>query len=60
VSKRTVRTGYEINRRRRLRGLNPLAIVTIDLIRADDKKSISSTRIRRGRIDREGRVVTGR
>ena len=60
VSKRTVRTGYEINRRRRLKGLKPLAIVTIDLIQAQDKKPISSTRIRRGRIDREGRVVTGR
>ena len=60
VSKRTVRTGYEINRRRRLKGLKPLAIVTIDLIQAQDKKPISSTRIRRGRIDREGRVVRGR
>jgi cytidyltransferase-like protein len=60
VSKRTVRTGYEINRRRRLKGLTPLAIVTIDLIQAQDKIPISSTRIRRGRIDREGRVVTGR
>ena len=57
VSKRTVKTGYEINRRRRLTGLNPLAIVAIDLIQAQDRKPISSTRIRRGRIDREGRVV---
>ena len=60
VSKRTVRTGYEINRRRRSRGLKPLAIVAIDLIKAQDRKPISSTRIRRGRIDREGRVVRKR
>ena len=60
VSKRTVRTGYEINRRRRLSGLEPLAIVAIDLIKAQDRKPISSTRIRRGRIDREGRVVRRR
>ena len=57
VSKRTVKTGYEINRRRRLKGLNPLVIVAIDLIQAQDRRPISSTRIRRGRIDREGRVV---
>lgn len=57
VSKRTVKTGYEINRRRRLRGLKPIALVAIDLIQAQDRKPISSTRIRRGRIDREGRVV---
>jgi cytidyltransferase-like protein len=57
VSKRTAKTGYEINRRRRLNGLNPLAIVAIDLIQAQDRRPISSTRIRRGRIDREGRVV---
>jgi len=60
VSKRTVKTAYEINRRRRLRDLKPLAIVAIDLIQAQDRKPISSTRIRRGRIDREGRVVRSR
>ena len=57
VSKRTVKTACEINRRRCLRDLRPLAIVAIDLIQAQDRKPISSTRIRRGRIDREGRVV---
>ena len=60
VSKRTVKTGYEINKKRRLRGLKPLVIVTIDLIPAQDRKPISSTRIRRGRIDREGRLVRNR
>ena len=60
VSKRTAKTAYEINRRRKLSGLKPLAIVAIDLIQAQDRKPISSTRIRRGRIDRLGRVVRGR
>ncbi|MGD0423800.1 MAG: pantetheine-phosphate adenylyltransferase [Candidatus Bathyarchaeia archaeon] len=60
VSKRTVKTAYEINRRRRLMRINPLAIVAIDLIQAQDRKPISSTRIRRGRIDREGHVVRKR
>jgi cytidyltransferase-like protein len=57
VSRRTIKTGYLINRIRRNRGLMPLTLVSIDLILADDKRPISSTRIRRGRIDREGRVI---
>jgi len=57
VSKRTIKTAYEINSKRRVRRLKPLAIVPIDLIMAEDKRPISSTRIRRGRIDREGRLV---
>jgi cytidyltransferase-like protein len=57
VSRRTIRTAYEINARRRAKGLKPLAIVPIDLILADDRRPISSTRIRRGRIDREGRLL---
>lgn len=60
VSRRTVRTAYAINRRRRANGLRPLVIVPIDLILAEDSRPISSTRIRRGRIDREGRIVTRR
>jgi pantetheine-phosphate adenylyltransferase len=58
VSRRTVETGYEINRRRKAKGLKPLAIVPIDLIMAEDERLISSTRIRRGKIDREGRLVS--
>jgi len=57
VSNRTIKTAYEINSKRRVRRLKPLAIVPIDLIMAEDKRPISSTRIRRGRIDREGRLV---
>jgi cytidyltransferase-like protein len=57
VSRRTLQTAYEINARRRARGLKPLIIDPIDLIMAEDNRPISSTRIRRGRIDREGRLV---
>jgi pantetheine-phosphate adenylyltransferase len=58
VSKRTAKTAYEINRRRRQKGLESLRIVAVNLVRATDRRPISSTRIRRGRIDREGRVVS--
>jgi cytidyltransferase-like protein len=57
VSRRTAKTAYEINDKRRARGLKPIAIDPIDLLLADDKRPISSTRIRRGRIDREGHLV---
>jgi cytidyltransferase-like protein len=57
VSRRTLKTAYEINARRRTHGLKPLIIEPIDLILAEDRRPISSTRIRRGRIDREGRLV---
>lgn len=57
VSKRTLKTAYEINKLRRSKRLHALKIVPIELILAQDKHAISSTRIRRGRIDREGRVV---
>ncbi|MGO9644647.1 MAG: phosphopantetheine adenylyltransferase [Candidatus Bathyarchaeia archaeon] len=56
VSRRTIRTAYEINSKRRSKRIRPLEIVPIDLILADDRRPISSTRIRRGRIDREGRI----
>lgn len=60
VSRRTIKTAYEINAERRARGLKPLDIVPIDLLLADDWRPISSTRIRRGTIDRRGRLPTSR
>ena len=57
VSKRTIKTAYEINAKRRRRGLRSLEIVPIDLLLAEDRRPISSTRIRRGKIDRHGRLV---
>ncbi len=56
VSKRTGGRGEEINRIRIAKGLRPLDLIKVDLVRAEDSKPISTTRIRRGAIDREGRV----
>jgi pantetheine-phosphate adenylyltransferase len=58
VSRRTVKTAYEINAKRKAKGLKSLQIVPIDLLLAEDRRPISSTRIRRGKIDRHGRLVT--
>ena len=57
VSRRTMKTALQINVKRRVKGLKPIALNPIDLILAEDKRPISSTRIRRGRIDREGKLV---
>lgn len=57
VSKRTEKTAYELNDIRKRKGLRPLAIIPVELLLADDKKPISSTRIRRGSIDRKGRLL---
>ena len=57
VSRRTTKTAYEINAKRKRRGLRPLEIVPIELLLADDRRPISSTRIRRGKIDRHGRLI---
>lgn len=57
VSQRTKPTAQLINRLRRRKGLEPLHIVPITLVHAQDSRPISTTRIRRGRIDREGRIL---
>ena len=60
VSKETESVGITINRKREASGLTPLALVVIDMIPAEDYVPISSTRIRHGEIDREGRLVRHR
>jgi len=57
VSRRTLKTGDEINSQRKARGLKPLEIIPINLLLAEDRRPISSTRIRRGKIDRRGKLV---
>lgn len=54
VSSETQATAQEINRRRKKSGKNPLQIIVIPLILAEDNKPISSTRIRNGEIDEKG------
>ncbi len=50
-------TAYQINVRREAMGLPALAIIRIDLVAGQDAKPISATRIRKGEIDREGRLL---
>ncbi len=57
VSRRTMKTARMINAKRKAKGLQAVVIDPIDLILAEDKRPISSTRIRRGRIDRQGKLV---
>ncbi len=44
------------NRLRAEKGLAPMALVTIEWVPAEDGKPISSTRIRKGELDTEGRL----
>lgn len=55
VSEETLRVAEEANRRRRRRGLRPLALGIVHPVLAEDLLPISSTRIRLGEIDSEGR-----
>ncbi len=57
VSEETAARAEEINKIRRERGLKPLNIIVIRMVPAEDRISISSTRIHRGEIDREGRLI---
>jgi len=57
VSRETEPTARKINGERAKRGLEPLNIVVIDMVPAENHKPISTTRIRKGEIDREGRLI---
>ncbi|MEM4246323.1 MAG: pantetheine-phosphate adenylyltransferase [Candidatus Bathyarchaeia archaeon] len=57
VSRRSEPMAAVINSMRRERGLRPIDIVAIDMILAMDRRPISTTRIRRGVIDREGTLT---
>ena len=56
VSPETRSMAEKINKVRKNNGLEPMDVVTIPCILAEDKKPISSKRIRRGDIDEEGKV----
>jgi len=57
VSRETAPTAYKINELRRRKGLNPIDIIVVDMVLAEDEKTISTTRIRRREIDHEGRII---
>ncbi|MCE7697941.1 MAG: pantetheine-phosphate adenylyltransferase [Methanobacterium paludis] len=57
VSEETEPTAFKINRIRKERGMKPIDIITIHMVLAEDGKPISSTRIRKGEIDRTGTII---
>jgi pantetheine-phosphate adenylyltransferase len=57
VSSETLLGAARINELRRWRGLNELEVIHVELVMAEDGKPVSTTRIRSGEIDREGRVL---
>jgi pantetheine-phosphate adenylyltransferase len=57
VSKETAKRVPIANALRQAKGYPPLEVVVVDFVLADDSAPISSTRIRKGEIDPEGRVL---
>jgi len=57
VSTETKPTAEKINEIRIKKSMKPLKIFTINWVLADDGKPVSSSRIRRGEIDRNGKVI---
>ena len=60
VSEETSATANKINEQRIKNGLKPLVIVAINMVPSEDCYPISTTRIRSGEIDHEGRMTTQR
>lgn len=57
VSRETEARAYEINEKRKAKGLQPLSVIVIEMVPADDSIPISTTRIRLGEINHEGRLL---
>lgn len=60
VSEETVAKVPIANELRAAKGFPPLEVVVVDYVLAEDGERISSTRIRRGEIDENGRVLKRR
>lgn len=58
VSKETEPVATRINDIRKGAGLPPLTVVVIEMVPSENHTSISTTRIRLGQIDRQGRLLT--
>jgi pantetheine-phosphate adenylyltransferase len=57
VSRDTEPVAVRVNEKRKEIGMSPLEIIVIDMVPSENKKPISTTRIRNGEIDREGHVL---
>jgi pantetheine-phosphate adenylyltransferase len=57
VSRETEPVAIKINQKRKEIGTGPLEIIVIDMVPSQNHAAISTTRIRTGEIDREGRVL---
>jgi cytidyltransferase-like protein len=57
VSQETEYMAQEINKKREKKGLEPLKIIVVEMVPAENHVPISSTRIRCGEIDREGHLL---
>jgi pantetheine-phosphate adenylyltransferase len=57
VSRETEPTANSINEKRKEMGLPQLEIIVIDMVPSENHSAISTTRIRRGEIDREGHLL---
>ena len=57
VSKETEKTANKINEIRIENNMDPLAVIVIDTVFAEDGEPISSTRIRKGEINYEGKII---
>jgi cytidyltransferase-like protein len=57
VSQETEPTANRINEQRIKSGLAKLKILTVNMVPSDNCKPISTTRIRQGEMDREGRLL---
>ena len=56
VSEETLPRGLDINRQRVEKGLPPLRLEVVEMVLAENGRPISSSRIRAGEIDEEGRL----
>ena len=57
TSAETRSKGRLLNEMRTKKGLKPVKVIDVELIKAEDGSTISSTRIRAGEIDAQGRLL---
>jgi len=57
ITKATLASGRRLNRLRHQNGLAQVDLRVVELLKAEDGKPISTTRIRDGEIDKEGRLL---